>query len=138
MFIGEFDRVLMGNTVRHPCHGGTGGEWDTLRRIPAKTMRRLTAAGFFRKWGLEPDVAASDYIIPSVAGVEDTCAAMEWYWRMALRVLEERRRVAHHRRHRNLARANGFVTWFDYRNNLSKRRGFTSYRHERREKGWEG
>jgi hypothetical protein len=138
MFIGEFDRVMLGNSIRHPAYGGDGGEWDTLRRIPKRRMRSLTAARFFTKWGLEPDVAATHYIVPSVTGVDDTCAAMEWYVKMAQRVLVERRRVAHHRRHKNLARANGFVTWFDYRNNLSKQRGFTSYRHERREKGWTG
>lgn len=128
----------MGNVLRHPRYGNEGGEWDTMRRIPKRLLRSLTAARFFTRHGLEPDVAASHYIIPAVAGVEDTCAAVDWYVDMAKRALIERRRFAHWQRHAKLARNRGYITWFDYRDALSRERGYSSYRHERREKGWTG
>ena len=132
----ELDRVMMGNTVRHPCHGGVGGEWDTLRFLLGKrprVSRRLVGARLLTPYGMAPDVATHDCIGPN-AHIEDVDEAMAWYLRMCLLYLNDRQKLANYNRHQKLARNNGFYTYFGYRDSLSKQSGYASYHFERKER----
>lgn len=131
MFIEEFDRVMGGEVIRHPCHGGRGGEWDALRALPRSTLRTLTGARLLTPTGLEPDVATTLVIAPKL-GLEDVCSAMAWYAGMALMVVGERRQEAYRRRHQRLAARHGHRTYFAYRNSLSVEAGWRSYWAERK------
>lgn len=86
---GEIERVLAGNPVRS-SGGRTGyGEWDWLGAVPARTMRRLTGAGYFARGGLSVDEAA-DIICARVPGISTPDDALAWYVSTALAELEER------------------------------------------------
>lgn len=129
----ELDRVMLGNTVRHPAHGGAGGEWDTLRRAPRGVLRRLTGARLLTPHGEEPDVAATYYIGPN-AGIWDVCEAMEWYLRICILFVDDRQRIANFERHIKLARRHGCRSYFEYRDGLSKLGGYPSYHYERKQR----
>ena len=128
----ELWRVTAGDQCA-TFHGQPGGEWDVLRSTPLKVRQRLTGAGFFALHGWQPDRFA-DIIIDAGVQTDDPIA---WYVRMAVRALDERRAADSYARHRALAHAEGHASYFEYRNELSRQRGFRSYWHERRFMGWD-
>jgi len=65
------------------------GEWDWAYHVTPREMRRLTAAGYFRRGGMHPDVFA-ELLVNSVPGVESTDAAFEWWVTTCLQALDER------------------------------------------------
>jgi hypothetical protein len=131
----EFDRVMGGEAVRHPVHGGRGGEWDTLRRLPRRSLRILTGARLLTPDGLFPDEAATHVIGPKL-GLYDTCEAMDWFARTGLAMIAERRQRRNVERHLRVAKRAGFPTYYDYRNARSIEKGYRSLYDERVQR-WE-
>jgi hypothetical protein len=132
----ELDRVMMGNTILHPCHGGGGGEWDTLRYLLTKRPcvgRKLVGARLLTPYGLTPDVATSNYIAPAT-GFDDLDTAVSWYVKTCLLFVEDRQKLANFRRHERLAKKHGFHNYFAYRDALSKLCGYSSYHFERKQR----
>lgn len=117
-----------GGVRRHP-----GGEWDYIRSLPIKTRRRLTAAGFMARGGMQPDDFAGLIRLraPGMGGSGDTdCHA--WFVRHALLALTERRRAEHHDRHLAYARAQGAPTYYSLRNSEAYLDGYDSLWHKRK------
>lgn len=131
--IGELDRVMNGNTVatwndtRDP-----GGEFDYLRGLPRRTIKRLIGAGYLSPYGLMPDVAA-DYIAEYVSGIDSTDDAMRWYVRMAIAAIDERRMIARRERDERLINRRGFPTYYAMRNAAARSAGYKSLWHMRKE-----
>jgi hypothetical protein len=136
LYLGEIERVMGTDRVRHPAHGSDGGEWDVLRALPRDVKRTLTGARYLTPTGLLPDVAAE--IICAQTRADDTCSAMEWYVDTALGAIDEARRLAYDRRTLLLARRHGYTTYHALRTFQAVQEGFDTYRHKRREKGWTG
>lgn len=113
-----------------------GGEWDWRRNMDRRTHRRLVGAGWLVKGGELPDVMASHLIIPRLPGVDDTCSAIDWYLRCALRSIKEARRASHTHRHLRYARARGHKTYYAYRTQQALDAGHRSLWHMRQDKGW--
>jgi hypothetical protein len=133
----EFHRVMRGNSVLHPIHGGTGGEWDTLRRAPAKVLRRLTGARWLTPYGMAPDQVACELTGP-YKGIDDVDDAMTWFLRTAVAALDERRARRHWERHQAVARRHGYKTYYDYRTWLAIEKGYHSVWDMRRDRWPEG
>lgn len=130
----ELDRVMMGNTIRHPTHGGSGGEWDSLRLILSKrpqVSRRLVGARLLTPYGMTPDVATHECIGPN-AHIDDMDEAMSWYVKVGVLFVIDRQKIANYNRHQKLALNHGFYTYFGYRNALSQLSGYPSYHFERK------
>jgi hypothetical protein len=136
LHLDEIERVMGPDRVRHPVHGSDGGEWDYLRALPKPEKRVLTGAKYLTPHGMLPDVAAE--VICAQTRAEDTCEAMDWYVRTALKAIQERRRLAYDRRTRNLASRHGYSAYHQLRTFQAVCEGFDTYRHKRRERGWAG
>jgi hypothetical protein len=136
LHLDEIERVMGPDRVRHPIHGSDGGEWDYLRALPKPERRILTGAKYLTPTGMLPDVAAE--VICAQTRAEDTCEAMDWYVRTALKAIQERRRLAYDRRTRNLASRHGYSAYHQLRTFQAVCEGFDTYRHKRRERGWAG
>lgn len=113
---------------RHP-----GGEWDALRATPIRVRRRLTAAGYLARGGMQADTFA-DMLVRN--GAPDTGDPIAWYLREALRALRERQTAARVRRHALLARHNGHESYYAYRQAKCQEAGYASVWHYRKERGW--
>jgi hypothetical protein len=114
-----------------------GGEWDYIKSLPIRTRRRLTGAGFMSLYAMNPDEFA-DLIrnnAPNMGGRGDT-ECHQWYVRHALLALDERRRAEHYDRHLAYARARGSSTYYELRDWEARQRGYRSYWHYRKARGW--
>lgn len=137
----ELDRVVGGNrlltlplaTLTDPRYGG---EWDWRRNLDRRTHKRLAGAGWLSSFGEKPDVFA-DLIIGQVAGVSDTCGAIDWYLRCAVKAIREDRRERHHHRHRRFAREQGHDSYYAYRRAVALENGHGSLWYMRKDRGWE-
>jgi hypothetical protein len=100
---------------RHP-----GGEWDTLRAVPIRTRRALTAAGYLARGGMQPDDFADLLRRNLPAQVEPDPIA--WYIATARRIL----RATPYETRTRFVRERGYASLWYYR----KARGWVPERHE--------
>lgn len=131
----ELERVLGGETLRSSLLGQTGGEWDSLRLLPARTRRRLIGARYATPGGLAPDQLA-ELVRGRVAGIHTTDDAIMWYVRTCLTAIDEARLLAGRRRKLAVARRNGHLTYYQYRTELARAKGYGSVWDERRMRKW--
>lgn len=134
--LGELDRVVGSDRLASSPGPRNGPEWDGLRLMNQRHLRKLRGAGWMRSGAMQPDQLA-ELIVPRVAGVESIDAAMEWYVRTCLVAIAEAQIVARRHRHRKLAVRNGHPTYYDYRTAQAKANGYESVWHMRKERGWE-
>lgn len=111
------------------------GEWDWLRQLAPRQRRQLVGAGWLSSVGERPDVLG-DMIAASVAGIDCTCAAMDWYTRMARLAIGEQRRDRHRDRHDRYAAEQGCRSYYHLRDTRAVLDGFDSLWHYRQTKGW--
>jgi hypothetical protein len=133
----ELDRVMQGDVLGVPPKGAVGGEWDTLRSYPARTLRSLHGAGYLSKGGLAPDVAATHRIGPGT-GKDDTDSAVDWYVKHATGALQERRQESRRNRDQRRATRAGYKTPFQQRSFAAVEAGHDTYREMRKARGWSG
>jgi hypothetical protein len=133
--LGELDRVVGGERLASSPGPRNGPEWDGLRLMNQRTLRRLRGAGWMISGGMQPD-QLTEVIVPRVADVELIDEAIEWYVRTCLVAIAEARLVAQRQRHRKLAVRNGHRTYYDYRTALAQEQGYESLWHMRKAKGW--
>lgn len=129
-----FDLVVCGEAHASSPRQRPGGEWDPWYGLPARTRRRLIGAGFARPGAMEPDVLA-DMIRDRHPGLNGQ-DPLDWYFRTALLVLDERRKVARHRRTHALIRRSGHASYYAHRTSYCASQGYESVWHYRRAKGW--
>jgi hypothetical protein len=89
----ELARVMGGVRLQHPSRRprNGGGEWDPLRVLPPRTLRRLTGGGYLRPDGFAPDEAHQ--VIAGAVGetrIPDVDAAVNWYVDICLQVMDAR------------------------------------------------
>lgn len=104
----ELDRVLGNERLRSPGarRGGRSGPWDeydVLRQMSRRTIRRLIGAGYLRRRGAVHDEVA-EIILARVPGLSSPDEAISWYCTTALVAIGEARREARARVYRRRVR----------------------------------
>lgn len=131
----ELDRVVAGEALASRPRPNGEPEWDYLRDLPKRTLRRLRGAGCMRSGAMPPDLLA-DLIVSRVADCETIDDAMEWYVKTCLVAIDEARVLARRRRHLNVARRNGHSSYYQYRTALARQQGYASVWEMRKDRGW--
>lgn len=112
-----------------------GGEWDLLRGLPPRTLRRLRGARLLGvAGGVGPDDLADQ--VRRQAGEMTDCDALTLWEREASRMIEERRREARRRRERRIADRAGCDSWWSYRASLAAAAGHPSVHSYAKARGW--
>jgi hypothetical protein len=130
-----FYDVVGPETHRSAPGAHPGGEWDPWWSLSRRQRRRLIGGGFATARGLMPDRLA-DLIESRHPGLHGACP-IEWYYRTALRVLDERRRAARRDSRQRLAERHGHRTEYQYRTAQARANGHASLWHQRRAMGWQ-
>lgn len=111
-----------------------GGEYDAWYALPARSRRRLIGAGWARKGAMQPDELAD--LIARNGGPSDYREALEFYYRLALLAIDERRRAYEIDTRNARAKAAGQPSYFHYRNQQARAAGHASLWQYRKSKGW--
>lgn len=131
----HFDHVVRGEAhrsspgrYRHRRGRRRGGEWDPWFELAPRKRRVLIGARFARAGGMWPDDLA-DMIERNHPNLDGD--PLEWFYRTAFQVLDERRRAHNYDRHRRVARQSGHPTYYQRRAELAREAGYISFWHYR-------
>jgi hypothetical protein len=127
---------VQGLALRSRRPDEAGGEWDTIRALPARVLRQLRGAGYLGRPGAyAPDELAHE--LAGIIGDVSTCEAMHEWQRAVRELLSAQRRDNARRREQRLARARGHATWNAYRAALYAGRAGSETVHDYcRQIGW--
>lgn len=131
------DRMSAGMALRYDPHGG--GEHDYVRHLPRRTRRTLVGAGYLTgpRRGERPDVFADCVRDHLPAGTQMTDSdALDYWVRLVLRGLTERRTARRAARRRRLHLAAGHPTEYAYRTAHAIGAGFASFWQYRKARQW--
>jgi len=127
----HFDHVVRGEAHRSSPgrqkqrrHRRRGGEWDAWFALPLRKRRILIGAGFARRDAMWPDDLADmiERNHPNLTG-----PPLDWFYRTAFEVLQERRHARNRDRHLRVANQTGHPNYYRRRAALAVEAGYPSF-----------